>query len=63
MREDLDLLDAEQLGAEAESAPGATWWKWLLGLAAAAGLTYYAVRDLPPGDLLPRRVPPGRRPW
>ena len=61
---ELELLDAEILGT-AEPAPsvGTAWWKWSLGAAAAAGLGYLLVRDLPPGDLMPRRVPPGARPW
>lgn len=60
---ELELLDAEILG-EAPPAAGKSWpWKWLLGAAAAVGLGFYLVRDLPPGDLMPRRVPAGTRPF
>lgn len=58
---ELELLDAEVLGQEA--APGSSWWKWALGLAAAGCVGYVLVKDLNPQDLVPRHVPFGRRPW
>jgi len=58
---DLDLLEADVLGADPPA--GTAWWKWALGAAGAAGLAYFLVRDLPAGALEPRRVPVGRRPW
>lgn len=62
MRE-LDLLEAESVGA-AEGEAGTSWWKWLLGLAAAAGITYFVVKDLAPEALLsPNPLLRGRRPW
>ena len=58
---DLDLLEADLVGESTDT--GTSWWKWILGVAAAAGLTYYFVRDLPPGHLIGVNLPPGRRPW
>lgn len=58
----LELLGAGPAPATQQQPPS-TWWKWALGLTAACGLGYLLIQDLPAGSMMPRHVPPGRRPW
>lgn len=59
----LELLGAASPPTVQEEPRPSAWWKWILGLGAAAGLGYWAVKDLPMADMMPRQVPAGRRPW